>query len=287
MEKKEKNYALQEGWISIVGNTLLFVLKFWAGIVSGSVAIIADAWHTLSDSFSSILVIIGAKVSNKPADKQHPFGHGRAEIIASIIIGVLLAVIAFDFVLESIHKLRNHESAQYGKIAIFVTIFSVLVKEALAQYAFWASRRSKAKSLKADAWHHRSDAISSLVLLIGILVGKNYWWMDAVLGFMISALLFYAVYEIMKDSISSLLGEKAPDELVQQIMEVSQNSTDIDVRPHHILAHNYGNHTEVTLHIKLPPDMNLEEAHSIATKIEQNIEKDLKICATIHMEPGK
>ncbi|MBT7827236.1 MAG: cation transporter [Bacteroidetes bacterium] len=285
MTTKKKNYALREGWISIVGNTLLFALKYWAGIVSGSVAIIADAWHTFSDSLTSLIVIIGAKVSNKPADKDHPFGHGRAELIASLIIGLLLAVVGFEFVLESIKKLQSHESAHYGKIAIVVTIVSIVVKELMAQYAFWGSRRSKAKSLKADAWHHRSDAISSAIILIGIFFAKDYWWVDGVLGIFVAALLFYATYEILQDAISSLLGEKPDDALIENIKRIAAFSTDIEVNPHHILAHNYGNHTEITMHIKLPSEMNLEIAHGIASEIEVNIKKELNICATIHMEP--
>ena len=175
---KKNRLAYIEGWLSIFTNIILFGLKYWAGIVTGSVAIIADAWHTLSDSISSVIVLIGIKISDKPADKEHPFGHGRAELIASMIIGVLLAIIAFNFVLESIEKLKDHESVVYGKLAIIVTIVSILSKEMLAQYAFWAGRKIKSPILKADGWHHRSDAISSILILIGIFIGKYFWWVD-------------------------------------------------------------------------------------------------------------
>lgn len=107
MNLKSNQLALQEGWISVVVNSLLFIVKFWAGLATGSIAIIADAWHTLSDSLTSIVVVVGVKVSAKPADNEHPFGHGRAELIAAMIIGVLLSVVAFNFVLQGVERLRS------------------------------------------------------------------------------------------------------------------------------------------------------------------------------------
>src|SRR5690554_4090506 len=113
----KKKYINREGWISIIANLLLFGFKYWAGIVTGSLALVADAWHTLSDSVSSIVVLIGGKVSRKPADEEHPFGHGRAEHIAAIIIGVLLAIIAFEFIVNAIGKFSKHEQTVFGTIA--------------------------------------------------------------------------------------------------------------------------------------------------------------------------
>ena len=118
METGRSNIAYRAGWISILVNVLLFALKYWAGIVSGSVAIMADAWHTLSDSITSVIVIIGVWFSGRPPDKEHPFGHGRAELLAAIIIGVVLAVIAFEFGLESIRRITDREPAEYGTLAI-------------------------------------------------------------------------------------------------------------------------------------------------------------------------
>ena len=158
-QNKKKNWlAYSEGWISIGVNILLFALKFWAGIVSGSVAIVADAWHTLTDSISSVIVIIGVKVSKKPPDKHHPFGHGRAELIATLFIALFLGWVAIHFATESLERLKNHELADYGIVAIIVTIVSVVLKEALARYAFWVGRKTGFKSMKADGWHHRTDS---------------------------------------------------------------------------------------------------------------------------------
>ena len=124
----KKKYINREGWISIIANLLLFGFKYWAGIVTGSLALVADAWHTLSDSVSSIVVLIGGKVSRKPADEEHPFGHGRAEHIAAIIIGVLLAIIAFEFIVNAIGKFSKHEQTVFGTIAWVAVILSIVVK---------------------------------------------------------------------------------------------------------------------------------------------------------------
>ena len=280
-----KKYIFREGWISIIGNVLLFGLKYWAGIVTGSVALIADAWHTLSDSVSSVIVLIGGKISRKPADEEHPFGHGRAEHIAAVIIGVLLAIIAFDFVLSSIEKFSSREKTNFGMVAWVVTILSVLVKEAMAQYAFWGFRQTKSRILKADGWHHRTDALSSVVILIGIAVGGFFWWTDAVLGFIFALMIAYASYEILSKEIKSLLGESPSDELLLSIRETAQKACSQPLHLHHIHVHNYGNHTEMSCHIKLPPEMSLNEAHDICTKIETSIQKEFGFISTIHPEP--
>ncbi len=286
VKKRNPNFiAYLEGWLSIGINILLFALKYWAGVVSGSVAIIADAWHTLSDSITSIIVLIGAKTSEKPPDKNHPFGHGRAEIIAAFIIGIFLAMVAFEFFVESINRLSEHEAASYGTIAIIVTIISILFKEALAQFAFWSGKKIKSKSLKADAWHHRSDAISSIIILVGIFLGKYFWWIDGILGLIVATMIAWAAFKIIKDTISSLLGETPSDEDVLKIKEICNEVSPFDSHPHHIHVHNYGKHQELTFHINLPQNISLHEAHNIATNIEIAIKEKMNFETTIHMEP--
>lgn len=279
------NWAETEGWLSIAGNIILFVLKYWAGLVTGSIAIIADAWHTLSDSLSSVIVLIGAKISKKPADEDHPFGHGRADLISAFIIGILLLLVAFDFVIESYHTLRDGESSQFGTIAIVVMIISVVMKEALAQFAFYGARKTNSKVLRADGWHHRSDAISSLVILAGIFVGKYYWWVDGVLGLIVAIMIGYAAYEIIKESIHSLLGESPDKELLDNLRKTCETIYPHAINPHHFHVHNYGDHTEVTFHIKLPHDMTIQTAHDISTEIEKAIKEKYGFVATIHIEP--
>ena len=269
---------------SIFLNIFLFVIKLWAGVVSSSVAIIADAWHTLSDSISSVAVLIGLKISAKPADREHPFGHGRAEVIASIVVGMLLAIIGFSFLKESILRLRSQSEFEYGTLAIVVTIISLVVKEFMAQYSIIIGKRTNSKSMIADGWHHRSDAISSLVILVGIFFGQYYWWIDGVLGILVSLLLFYTTYSILKENISHLLGEGIDDDLRNDIIQLAKEVTDFELYPHHFLVHQYGNHTEMTFHIRLPADFTIHKAHEIATAYEVLIKKRTKIQATVHID---
>jgi cation diffusion facilitator family transporter len=274
-----------QGVLSIIVNIGLFILKFWAGIVSGSLALTADAWHTLSDSLSSVFVVIGVKLSSKKADKEHPFGHGRWEQIVSIFIGFLLAIIAYEFLKDSVIEFKNKGTAHFGLIAIVVTIISVITKEALAQYAFYIARKTGNPSVKADGWHHRTDALSSLVVLTGIFLKDKFWWVDSVLGFIISLMLFYAVYEIVKEAINKLLGEEPNQEMIEKVNHIIRQFHNEDLRPHHFHIHNYGTHHELTFHIKLDGKTDIASGHKIATEIENRIYKDLKIESTIHIEP--
>ncbi len=284
MSEKDK-YIAREGWISITGNIILFILKYWAGIVTGSLALIADAWHTLSDSVSSVIVLIGGKISRKPADEDHPFGHGRAEHIAAVIIGVMLAIIAFDFAVGAVDKFTSKEKTVFGTIAWIATISSIIVKEGMAQYAFWAAKKTEASILKADAWHHRTDALSSVVILIGIIFGKYFWWTDAVLSFIVALMIGYASFEILSKEITSLLGESPSEDLLKSIHDTAQSKFYEPIHLHHIHIHDYGNHSEMSCHIKLPPKMPLEEAHEICTTIETAIKEKYGFVSTVHPEP--
>lgn len=276
---------ITEGWVSVAVNSALFVLKFWAGMATGSIAIIADAWHTLSDSLTSIVVVVGAKISSKPADEEHPFGHGRAELIAALIIGVLLSVVAFNFILEGVKRLQTRETVNYSTFAIVATVLSVLIKEAIAQYAFGIARKTKSKSVRADAWHHRSDAISSLVILIGIFLGRHAWWIDGVLGIVVALLIFYAAYDILRDAMNIMMGEIPEKTMIDQVKDICESESLLEMKPHHFHIHRYGEHTEMTFHIRLPDNLSLFDSHEIATRIELRIQDEMGIISTIHMEP--
>ncbi len=285
MTSDKYKIAKRAGWISILANILLFGFKYWAGIASGSVAIIADAWHTLSDSITSIIMLVGIWFSVKPADDEHPFGHGRAELMAALIIGVLLAIIGIEFMIESVKRLMERESADYGTLAIVVTAASVVLKEGLAQYARIAGKKSGSRALKADAWHHRSDAISSLVILAGIFLNSWLWWIDGLLGILVALLIFQAAYSVLRETFNSLLGEKPDKDIVDKVAEICRQNMEHEIYPHHIHVHIYGSHTEMTLHIKLKKELPLGEAHNVASDLEDAIRKELNIEATIHMEP--
>jgi len=274
-----------EGWLAIVVNILLFILKYWAGIVTGSLAIIADAWHTLSDSFTSLVVIVGAKASVKPPDEKHPFGHGRSELIASLVISVILAVVALDFFTDACQRLSHHKTVVYGDLAKWVTAISVAVKEMMAWFAFWSAKKTGSAALKADAWHHRSDALSSLVILAGIFLGSSFWWMDSAMAFMVSAMLFHASYSIFREVLDPLIGDAPRDETTSSIKKIIKEVSGKDLSPHHFHVHRYGAHTELTFHITFPGSISLFKAHSITTDIENEIKNRMGMYVTIHMEP--
>lgn len=283
MERKKASYL--EGTISIVGNICLFALKYWAGIVSGSIALMADAWHTLSDSISSVVVIVGAKLASREPDKDHPFGHGRWELISAIIIAIILVLIAVGFITDAISQLRTRESANFGTLAIVVTTVSIVVKELMAQYAFYLGRKSGSTTVKADGWHHRTDALSSLVILVGILFKNYFWWIDGVLGLIVSLMLMYAAYSILKESVHKILGEEPGEELIEDIKSLISSLYDYEIFPHHFHIHNYISSKELTFHIKIRNDLSVEEGHNIATAIEDLIDEKLAIKSTIHLEP--
>lgn len=278
-------YGKLEGGISIVVNILLFIIKYWAGIVSGSVALIADAWHTLSDSLSSIIILISYHFVEKPADFNHPFGHGRAELIASFFLGTLLSFVGFSFLVESFQKFFNHEVAVFGTLAIVVTVISIVANELLTQFAFWAAKKSDSECIKADAWHHRSDAISSLIILVGIFVGKYIWWIDSALGLIVSLMIFKVAYDILAKTISEILGVVPSKKLINKVTEISDKILGNHSGAHHFHLHTYGEHKELTFHIRLPNKMTVKKAHDLVEDIEFKIKKDLKIDATIHIEP--
>ena len=277
----------REGLVSVILNLLLFVLKYYAGIASASLALIADAWHTLSDSLTSLVVILGIKLSSKKPDKEHPFGHGRWEQISALIIAILLALVGVEFMKDAIAKLRGHESADFGWLAYLATVASIVLKEGLARYAFYIARKTGNAAVKADGWHHRSDALSSLMVLAGLFLSPYFWWIDSVLGMLISFMLFYAAYGIIREAVNKILGEEPSEEVIGKVEQIVKAEMGNVAYPHHYHIHHYGDHIEFTFHIKVPGEETVEEAHRKATLIEMQIKTELKIDATIHIEPLK
>ncbi len=285
-DQVRKKYGYLEGWVSIVINLILFGLKLWVGMISNSVAIMADAWHTVSDSVTSVMIIAGFKISTKEADREHPFGHGRVENIISIIIATLLGTVSFNFFRESIIKLRARETAVFTISAVVVIAVSVIVKELNAQLAFRLSKKIDSSALRADGWHHRSDAITSVVIVISILLGGDIWWLDGVLGIIISLVLFHAVYDILKDTVDSILGKNISLELKNQIFSLIKKELPEAKYAHHFHVHKYGGHKELTFHLCLEGDMNLTEAHNKVSRTEKLIRDKLAVEATVHIEPA-
>jgi cation diffusion facilitator family transporter len=254
--------AYVEGIVSIAANAALFALKLWAGMVTASIALYADAWHTLSDSISSIIVVAAVSLSSKKPDKEHPFGHGRWEQLAAIFIAFILGFIAFEFLTDSIARFMQREQAPFGTLALVVTIISIVVKEVLAQTAFYIGRKTDNIAVRADGWHHRTDALSSVIVLVGILVAKQFWWIDSALGVIIAVMLFLAAFSIIKENVTKLLGETPDDALIEKITAEVRGIYDKDLKLHHFHIHNYILHKELTMHIKIDKDMTIEVGYN-------------------------
>ena len=286
IDRKKQKLGYLEGWLSAVLNILLFVLKLWAGIVTGSVAMIADAWHTLSDTLTSAIVLAGFYIAGKPKDKKHPFGHGRAELICAMIIGTLLGVVGFTFLKESYLQILHHTVVEFRVAGIIIFAVSAVIKEGLAQFSVWAGKKINSKALIADGWHHRSDAIASLLIVIGALIGKHFWWIDGVLGIIVSLLILYAAFETLKNTADTLLGQDIGEELVDKVTKtLNEIAPEIISDAHHFHLHQYGDHEEITLHLKMPGDFSLHKAHELASKVENELREKYNLEPTIHFEP--
>jgi cation diffusion facilitator family transporter len=285
MPASKQKLGYLEGWLSIVLNTLLFGVKYWAGARSGSVAMVADAWHTLSDTLTSVVVIVGFWIMAKPPDDRHPFGHARAENIAAIIIGVLLAVVGALFGRESILRLLERKAVSFSLFAILVFLVSALLKEGLAQFAFWAGKKAGSQAVVADGWHHRSDAIASALIVAGAVLGRRLWWIDGALGIGVCLLILWAAVDIVRSSSSILLGEAPTEELKHAVLAVVQKEYPLVDDVHHLHLHRYGSNMELTLHLRLPPAMSVGQSHEIGHRIEERLRSELAIEPTVHIEP--
>jgi cation diffusion facilitator family transporter len=285
--KKNKNSKLGfiEGWTSVVVNVILFVLKLHVGMLCNSVSIIADAWHTLSDTITSFIVIIGFWISARPADKKHPFGHGRFEYIAAIIIGVFLGNIGVKFFISSMGRLFHHKEVIFSISAVIIFIISIIVKGGLSYFAFWAAKKAKSESIKADAWHHMSDVIASFLIVMGIFVGKYFWWVDGVLGIAISLLILKTALDIIMNASNTIMGESPDSKLIENINKIVNKHDQRIIAPHHYHLHKYGSHTELTFHIKLPRDLILYESNRIVDDLKIKIFKLMSIDSTIYIDP--
>ena len=280
--KEQAGYI--EGTLSLILNSVLFVMKIWIGIVTGSIALKADAWHTASDAISSVVVIVASKISAKKPTEKHPYGYGRWDQIAALFIAFFLGAIGFNSIISAVGSLSSRTSVTYGFWAIAITAFSVLAKLLMALYAFRLGKSSGNSSVRADGWHNFSDGISSVIVLVGIIVAGHFWWMDGVLGIIVALMLFQAALEISKETIKVLLGDEPDPKLVEDIIEESTKLVGFDPQPHHFHFHDYSVEKELVFHIRLDPEIKLGEAHQIASKIETMVEKEFGIYATVHMD---
>jgi len=281
-------YAYLEAGVSIIINVLLFLLKLLLGLFINSIALIADGVHSLSDVSTSGIVIFGFRIATKKPDKEHPYGHGRVEHIATLIIAILLILVGIGFIQQSIERIINLETIKHGEYAIIISIIviiSAILKELMARYSNTIAKKINSDVLKADAWHHRSDAISSIGVAIGIL-GARYGFpiLDPIFGIIVSAIIIYVGINLVRTASNFLIGKSPDQELIKQIKTIAQK-TDKVIGIHDISIHDYGTTKILTLHAEVNSNLPLNEAHKIADNLENNIHIITRYSTIIHLDP--
>ena len=282
-------------WGSVC-NALLVTFKFVAGILGNSSAMIADAVHSLSDFLTDILVIVFVRISAKPKDKGHDYGHGKYETVASFIIALGLGVVAVGIIVEGVKKfvawLHGADLEAPGQIALWAALLSILLKEVLFQYTIRRGRAIESQALVANAWHHRSDAISSIGAALGIggalLLGDRWTVLDPIAGIVVGALLIKTTVDLLRGSMSELTESSLPEETEQEILDIIRATPDV-FDPHNLRTRRIGNQIAIEVHIRMKGDTPLEEAHEKASLMERQLRerfgKDTHV--NIHMEPVK
>lgn len=284
-QRRRSTYASLEGWVSIVVNTVLFVIKLVLGLVSGSIALIADAIHTFSDSLTSVVVIVSARVARRPPDQEHPFGHGRVESIATVTCAALLGVTAFEFIKSSIERILSGAEIHLSWLIIGLVLATVVPKEWLARFARALGRASGNSTLEAEFWHHRSDVLSTFVVIVGMIGGYfGLTWLDGLMGLVVSLLLGKVAYDIARSAIDSLLG-KAPSS--GEIKSLRRQVLDVDgVRGvHDIVVHRYGETRFISLHVETTSELDATSLHDLAEAVERQVDSGHHGSVCVHVDP--
>ena len=286
---KTENYRLKTGtrlgYTSIFINLFLFVLKLVLGLASKSISIISDAFHTLSDTITSLLVVISFKISAKPSDPEHPFGHGRAEQITAIVMATLLGVTAYELVKSSVNRLLDPSEVNATFTIAAIMLATVFVKEGLARFTFKYSKELNSDTLSADAWHHRSDAISTILVVISIIFARfGFFFMDGLVGILVGFYILYTAYIIVKKPIDHIMGTPTPPGITGDIKKIGKTVNEINDL-HDIIYHDYGSIRLVSLHIEVDENMTLQQAHCIAEEMTVKIKNELNLFATVHVDP--
>jgi len=275
--------AYLEAWVSIIGNLVLAVLKIIFGLMLNSISMLADAVHTASDVLTSLVVILGFKMSALPADDKHPHGHGRIEFIATLIISLMLLAVGVKFGYDSYQRYLANTPVNGSYLIAAFMILAGLFKELLSQFSIELGNRICSSALIADAWHHRTDAIASILVAVAILASQfGYYRLDAVLGLAVSALIIWTGVEIFMDSCSKIIGE-TDDSQLDRINALALTVPGV-LATHDIAVHDYGSQKIISLHIEVDGSLPLIEAHAIADKVEKTINQDLFAVTTVHLD---
>lgn len=283
-------------WLGAFVNLLLVAVKFVAGIAGLSAAMVADAVHSLSDLATDAIVIIFVKLSNKPADSDHDYGHGKYETFATLIIGTLLAIVGIGMMWGGGEKILDILSGTMiptpGWTAFAAGIASIVAKETIFQYTMHAARRTHSNTLAANAWHHRSDALSSVGTCAGIggaiILGNDWVILDPLAAVVVSVIVTVSALKIMRTAVNELLEKSLPENIERDILDIVAEDTILQ-NVHHLRTRAIGSIYTIDMHVRMPGDMTLSEAHRHTILLEQRLRQAYGkgTIINIHIEPLK
>ena len=294
MNRKKEIYKVT--LVGSAGNAALLTFKFIAGILGNSSAMVADAFHSLSDFVTDILVLVFVSISAKPQDQSHDYGHGKFETIASFLIGLALVAAATGIVVSGVMKftawLNGEELEAPRWIALWAALLSIAIKEILYQYTAHRGKVLNSQVMIANAWHHRSDALSSVGAAIGIglaiWLGNSWAVFDPLASIVVGLMLVKVAYELLKKSINELTESSLPAETEQEIVQIIQSFGDVQ-QPHNLRTRRIGNRIAIEAHIRMDGQLPLNSVHERATTIEQKLKQRFgaNTHVSLHMEPIK
>ena len=283
-------------WIGSIVNFLLLVLKFIFGIVGHSSAMVADAVHSLSDFITDIIVIVFVKISGKPEDEDHKYGHGKYETLATALIGIALFAVGIGLLVNGATKVSEVINGAVlpapSMIVLVVAAVSIIAKEILYRYTVHVGQNLNSQAVIANAWHHRSDALSSIGTLVGIggaiFLGERWRILDPIAAIIVSAFIIKVAIDLIKPCVDELLERSLPAETEKQILGIIASFPEVS-SPHHLRTRRIGNHIAIEVHLRMDGQTTLENAHAIATAVEKRLKEEFGADTHIgiHMEPVK
>ena len=273
MERNQEIYQ-----VTLVGgvvNVVLLLFKFVAGIVGHSAAMVADAVHSLSDFVTDVIVLVFVHISSKPKDKSHDYGHGKYETLAMTLIGVALLIVAIGIIYHGAMKivawLNGEQLEAPGTLAFWAALLSVLLKEGVYQYSMVKARQLNSQVVEANAWHHRSDALSSVGTAIGIggaiFLGQRWTVLDPIASLVVGAFIVKVAVDLLHRGIDDLMEHSLPEDVEEEILRIVGELKGV-VDPHDLRTRKIGNHYAIELHILMDGDITLREAHNKASEVE-------------------
>lgn len=284
--KVREQYGKFSGIVGIFCNVTLSLLKILAGFIFKSVAVMADGVNNLSDAANSVITLIGFKLSAKPADKEHPFGHARYEYVSGLMVSFLIMILGLSLLKTSFLKIFKPEPVDFSILSVVILVFSICVKFWMYGFNKKISQKISSVTVLATAKDSLNDVVSTSAVLVSILIGKFFSvQIDGVVGTLVSLFVLYSGFEIINDTLSPLLGEAPKEELVKLIeTEIPKYPTVIGI--HDLVVHNYGeSKCFVTVHVEVPANQSILISHDIIDNIETDFYKKYKIHMVIHMDP--